>query len=519
MSDSGETWQFLIALAALYCVVIYTVRRRRNPLHSIPTIGPSAPLVSYLGAIRYIRNAEGMLWQGYRKYYGSIFKVSMLDGWLVVLSGPRLIDELRRISDDQLSSVEGVAEVLQLRHTLDPSFDDQFHVPVVRDKLARNLAAVYPDVLDEIFVAFQEYIPYRNDSEWVSVHMYPIVQKVMARASNRIFVGLPHCRDPKYLDVTVNFTNDVFISSFIINRFPDFIKPLIGRMLPATTKSKKILRPILLPMLKERLAAMDSKKGEDKPRDMLQWLLEEGRSKGTPLDSIVDKVLLVNFGAIHTSTVTFTHALYNLATYTHHIEPLRDEIESIIKEEGWSTGSLKKMRKLDSFLKESMRLADGSLLNMFRKAMKDVTLSDGTRIPKGTLVAASAVVAHSDDTRYADPTVFDPFRFARMREGDIEESDKHQLVNTSVDFITFGHGKHACPGRFFAANALKTMMAYLVLNYDVRFEEEGKRPANIRIGPSNLPSESAQVLFRKRRVEGQTLESCGDWTRPARVLY
>ena len=77
------------------------------------------------------------------------------------------------------------------------------------------------------------------------------------------------------------------------------------------------------------------------------------------------------------------------------------------------------MRKLDSFLKESMRLADGSLctspsytrdivppflyhsqisslccsltsralpVNLFRKAVKDVTLSDGTRIPKGTLV-------------------------------------------------------------------------------------------------------------------------------------
>ena len=56
-------------------------------------------------------------------------------------------------------------------------------------------------------------------------------------------------------------------------------------------------------------------------------------------------------------------------------------------------------------------------MNLFRKAVKDVTLSDGTRIPKGTLVAAAAVTAHSDDTRYADPGVFDPFRFARLREG------------------------------------------------------------------------------------------------------
>ena len=31
---------------------------------------------------------------------------------------------------------------------------------------------------------------------------------------------------------------------------------------------------------------------------MLQWLLEEARAKGTPFDHVVEKVLLVNFGAI-----------------------------------------------------------------------------------------------------------------------------------------------------------------------------------------------------------------------------
>ena len=82
-------------------------------------------------------------------------------------------------------------------------------------------------------------------------------------------------------------------------------------------------------------------------------------------------------------------------------------------------------------------------VNIFRKALKDVTLSDGTRIPKGTLVAAAAVTAHSDDASYPDPAVFDPFRFARLREGGLEAATRHQIVHTSVDFITFGGGKHA----------------------------------------------------------------------------
>lgn len=49
--------------------------------------------------------------------------------------------------------------MLQLRHTLGPGVDDQFHVAVVRDKLTRSLQALCPDVVDEISAAFQEYIP------------------------------------------------------------------------------------------------------------------------------------------------------------------------------------------------------------------------------------------------------------------------------------------------------------------------------------------------------------------------
>ncbi|KAI0371432.1 cytochrome P450 [Pilatotrama ljubarskyi] len=499
MFGQETPWQYLAALAAVW-LVTYLIRRRLDPLNSIPTVGPSAPLLSYLGAIRYIRDAESLLREGYQKYYGTVFKVAMLDGWLAVFSGPKLIDELRKSSDDELSAVEGTSQVLQLRHTLGPGVDDQFHVAVVRDKLTRSLQALCPDVVDEVTAAFEEYIPAKED-EWVSVRVFPIVQQVIARASNRVIVGLPKCRDPEYLKVAVNFTNDVFITSFFINLFPDFLKPIIGRMTTMVSKNKRILMPMVVPMLQER-QAMYEKYGDDwaeKPRDLLQWLLDEGREKGTPFDHIVEKVLLVNFGAIHTSSGTFTHALYNLAAWPEYIQPLREEVESIVAEEGWTKTSLGKMRKVDSFLKESMRLADGSLLTMFRKAVKDVTLSDGTRIPRGTLVAAASATAHTDGARYPAPDAFDPFRFARLREGGADEAVKHQLVNTSVDFLTFGHGKHACPGRFFAANELKTMLAYLVLNYDVKFAEEGKRPANFRFGPADLPAHNAEVLFRKRK--------------------
>lgn len=52
----------------------------------------------------------------------------------------------------------------------------------------------------------------------------------------------------------------------------------------------------------------------------------------------------------------FTHALYDLAANPQYIQPLREEAEKSLTEEGWTKAAMDKMRKVDSFLKESMRL-------------------------------------------------------------------------------------------------------------------------------------------------------------------
>ena len=77
-----------------------------------------------------------------------------------------------------------------------------------------------------------------------------------------------------------------------------------------------------------------------------------------------------------------------------------------------------------------------------RKAKKDVILSDGTHIPRGTLLAAAATPMHRDEALYDNAHAFDPFRFARQRQVE-GEGARHQYVNTSADYVPFGHGKHA----------------------------------------------------------------------------
>jgi Cytochrome P450 len=48
--------------------------------------------------------------------------------------------------------------------------------------------------------------------------------------------------------------------------------------------------------------------------------------------------------------------LYHLAAEPKYASALREEVEAVVKELGWTKEALDRMLKIDSFLKESQRL-------------------------------------------------------------------------------------------------------------------------------------------------------------------
>ena len=117
----------------------------------------------------------------------------------------------------------------------------------------------------------------------------------------------------------------------------------------------------------------------------------------------------------------------------------------------------------------------------------------------------------SSEAIYDSPQSFDGFRFHRMRQGPQANRHAHQFVNTGLDNITFGHGRFACPGRFFASNESKIILAMLLLEYEVKFGEAGKeggrkgeraekRPENQVFADACFPDPNVKMLIRKRRT-------------------
>ena len=157
------------------------------------------------------------------------FKIANKYGWMVILSNRMHIEELRRAPEDELSFFEATTDVsnypvalalthiecrrqlLNTRYTLgDEVHDKPYHIAVIRSQLTRNIGKLYPEIRDEVVTAFDEVLDlsgYGGVSvftmvclalilrtlEWKSVSALSVIQKVVCRTSNRLFVGLPLC--------------------------------------------------------------------------------------------------------------------------------------------------------------------------------------------------------------------------------------------------------------------------------------------------------------------------------------
>ncbi|KZO94399.1 cytochrome P450 [Calocera viscosa TUFC12733] len=491
-----------VSLLGIFAFLLFKLFSSRARKANVPVVGSSA-FFGYKTAFKMLTSYKQTLVEGHAKYGKSPFQVPGMRAWVVYV-GRALFEDLRKSRDDTLSFQEEINDSVSIEWTMGKSVAyNTWHNVIVRKQMTQQLGIAFPLVYDELCHAFDDGFPGPGD-EWTELHhVHDVIQQIVCRGANRLFVGLPLCRHPEYTRISRAFTGSVAKAGFLIAAFPKFLKPFVAKYFSGAPAAIAGFEPFIIPIIEERrrrAAEMGDEWQANKPFDLIQWLMDtapEGEQQNP--SELTLRIIGINFAAVHTSSMTFTHAFYWLAARPECVPALREDVAAAVTEHGWTKAGLNQMYKIDSFLKESMRHTGIATAIMGRKAVKNVTFSDGTQIPAGAHVAINLWSIHHDPEIYPNPDEFDPFRFSRKVEQG-EGAVKHAFTTASSDFLLWGGGAHVCAGRNFASMLLKSMLAHIVTYYDVQFPNGAQRPPNLEFGSNVIPNPKATILVRRRQA-------------------
>ncbi|KAL7950689.1 cytochrome P450 [Trichoderma barbatum] len=455
----------------------------------------------------WLAKAKDIIMQGVESFPGKPFNMMAADVGMTTVVPPEFANEIR--NNPNLSFVEFMAHLFfsnlpGFEPTREGMFDNDIGILTVS-----RLARMTEPLSQETEYALLDI--YTDNEEWHDVNLKNTNLALVARLSSRIFLGEELCRNKDWLRITVNYTVDLMKAAEQLRQVPGPLRRLVHWILPEAKKlraevkqASDIIRPVLEKRRKEKASHLAQGKEPVEYYDAIEWFEQIAEERRRPYDPEIVQLFLSTV-AIHTTSDLLTVTMFDIARNPDIIEPLRDEIRSVLQNGGWKKTTLHEMKLMDSVIKESLRLKPIGIVSMRRVATSPVTLSDGTYFPKGTKMAVSS---HKmwDASIYPQPEKWDGHRFLHIR--DMPESANSSpvkgketlLVSTSERHLGFGHGKHACPGRFFAASELKVALAHILMKYDFRMPE-GVEVKHRMTGASYYADPFATLSIRRRKDE------------------
>ncbi|KAL0935965.1 ent-kaurene oxidase [Colletotrichum truncatum] len=511
LEEMANRWP-LAATALFACVVAFLLQNafKSDPLADLPMVGTEyggaeSRRKKFLGGA-----AKDLYLDGYRKFKERAWTITTTRASPNIVVAPKFMNELKKLPDDVLSFNKAIEEFMHAKYTkVETDIDLLPHT--VKSSLTPALVRLNPVIADEVVEALRIELPHSSD--WTEVKIMDKLLRIVAMASGRVFIGPELCREEEYLDFAINYTVDLMTAIRRISDLKPWTRRFLAPRLPEVKKvherieaADKFLRPVVAA---RREAAKDPE--HQKPYDMLQWIMDAQTKYGDKEDKELARYQLgISFAAIHTTTVTTTNAFYTLAAMPELVPMLREDIQQALAESNgvFTSLAMQNMKKLDSFLKETMRFYALGTTSFQRKVLKTFTLSNGQVIPAGSIIELPMIGMNNDDEFFPDHDKFDPLRFYKLRQAKTEQETgtKQAEVVAHAQFVsvggptslTFGFGRHACPGRFFAVNEIKMIMATTLANYDIKMVEGSEeRYKNLEYGATAQPDPSKKILMRK----------------------
>jgi cytochrome P450 len=498
-----EGWEFEKAKSKYISNVFYYLKLGREKVGSISCCRIMTVTSAGPPGARILQHAQKLI---SFKFQTQPFLLWGTEGYITILP-EQYVEELKSADDSIVNNAPLFKNIVSDYNWYDLSHNQVFR-RAIQSHLTPKLSLLMPAITEEVEYALQTELP--TSQEWTPFVVNKPLLRIVSLVSGRIFVGPALNRNEEWMNACIDFTLDLFNAGRALRRKSYFGKALAIKLgtIPEVKRvfdHHEVAHRIILPIIHERARLQANGVGAEVPNDMISWVMEEKSSNGHPLPfrKQAELQLIASLAAIHTTTLTTTNLLYDLVARPEYFEPLRQEIDNVWSEsDGLDKTSMIKLVKLDSFLKESQRLNPHNQLTFDReiRAKGGLTLSNGVHLKQGARVAVAANQMALDPNIWENPEEFHGFRFAELRSASKEDANKFQFANTSItSSMYFGFGKHDCPGRFFASNEIKTIVAYLIRKYDLKAAPDSeKRPESLKFASRVGVNPNISIMMKER---------------------
>ncbi|EHK22097.1 uncharacterized protein TRIVIDRAFT_216144 [Trichoderma virens Gv29-8] len=195
------------------------------------------------------------------------------------------------------------------------------------------------------------------------------------------------------------------------------------------------------------------------------------------------------FASIHQTVVAGSWILVKLTQMQDEYLPaIRQEWESVNPPgENITVNKLSKMTLTDSFMREVLR-TKGDAWGPVRQTTRAVRVGPYV-LPKGAMCIVLISRAHQHPDNYGDEgKVFDGFQW---------DKKQRPAVQGNHDFLTFGLGRWACPGRQLAIHEIKIVLYMFFSKFDIKLKANTFRTTNTINTTAVAPD--ATLLLRRRK--------------------
>ncbi|CAG8810299.1 25728_t:CDS:2, partial [Gigaspora rosea] len=159
-------------------------------------------------------------------------------------------------------------------------------------------------------------------------------------------------------------------------------------------------------------------------------------------DYIANAIGRFIFSTMGTTNFGVTYALYDLAEKKQYWQELYQEAQEINKQcngNELTSDDIARMVKLDSFVKESLRISSAPIVGLQHKCISKsyYTFANGYQVPSGRIVYLNFLdTNNNEELQGQNPTEFDAYRHLKRNSS---------ATKLERNFLVFGGGKHACP--------------------------------------------------------------------------